>query len=107
MIHSSARRVLTLLLAVFVTVSLNLSSLQASSMASEMAKMTAMSDMDSSMSGDCQKCPSMRDGAAMPAMCSAVCVPPAMATILPEAAETFAFAQNAFLTLGRLISRPA
>lgn len=97
MIHSSARRLLTLLLAVLVTLSLNLSAVQASGMASEMARMAAMPGMDSSMSGDCQKCPSKGDGAAMLAVCGTVCVAPAMAMLPQESPATFALAQIAFL----------
>ena len=97
MMRSSTRRLLTLVLAVLVTLSLSLSAVQASGMASEMAKMTAMSGMDSSMSGDCQKCPNKNDGAAMAMACGPVCVAPAMAMLPQDSPATFALAQIAFL----------
>src|SRR5687767_11636908 len=95
--HSSARRLLTLLLAVLVTVSLSFSAVQASGMAFEMAKMATMSGMDSSMSGHCQKCPGNGDGAAMLTACGSVCVAPAMAMLPQDSPATFALAQIAFL----------
>jgi hypothetical protein len=97
MIHSSVRRLLTFLLAVLVTLSLNLSAVQANGMASEMAKMTTMSGMDSSMSGDCQKCPSKSNGAAMATACGPVCAAPAIAMLAQDSPATFALAPIAFL----------
>lgn len=97
MIHSSARRVLTLFLAVLVTLSLNLSAVQASSMSLQMATMPAMSDMDSSKSGDCRKCSSKCDHAAMITACGTVCVAAAIATLPQNSPASFGLAQNAFL----------
>jgi hypothetical protein len=96
MIHFSARRVLTLLLAVLVTLSLSLSAVQASSMASEMAKMAVMSDMDSSMSGDCQKWPNKGNHAAVVGVCGTVCVAPAAAVLPQDSPASVALAQIAF-----------
>ncbi len=96
MMHSSARRLLSFLLAVFVTLSMSLSVVQASVMASQMAEMTemaAMPDMGSAMSGDCRKCPGKSQGAAMIAACGSICVAPAAALLSQDPPVTFTFAQ--------------
>ena len=97
MIHSSARRVLTFVLAVLVTLSLSLSTVAAGNMASEMAKMAAMPDMKSSMSGACQKCSSKSDHAAMIAPCGTACVTPAAAMLPQDSPAAFALALIDFL----------
>lgn len=99
MTHLPARRLLTLLLAVIVTLSMNLSAVQAGGMASEMAKMSAMSGMDNSMPADCQKCPSPSKDhcAAMTAVCGPVCATPAVVMLPQESPATLALAQIAFL----------
>jgi len=96
MIHSSARRLLTFMLAVFVTLGLSLFTVEAGSVASEMAKMAAMSDMKSSMSGTCQKCASKSDHAAMVTACGTICVAPAVAISQQESLPAFALAQIYF-----------
>lgn len=93
MMHSSARRLLSFLLAVFVTLSMSLSVVQASVMVAEMTEMAAMPDMDSAMSGDCQKCPGKSQGAAMIAVCGSICVAPAAALLSQDPPVTFTFAQ--------------
>ncbi len=97
MIHSSARRLLTFMLAVLVTLGLSLSTVEAGSMASEMAKMAAMSDMKSSMFGACQKCAGKGDHAAMVNACGTVCVAPVIAISPQESLPAFALAQIYFL----------
>ncbi len=103
MINSSARRLLTLMLAVLVTLSLSLSTVAAGSMASEMAKMAAMSDMKSSMSGACQKCSSKSGHAAMVAACGTVCAAPAAAMLPQDSPVVFALAHIDFLKRASLL----
>jgi len=93
MIHSSARRLLTLMLAVFVGLSLSLSTVQAGGMASEMAAVSGMKD---SMSGACQKCSSKSDHVAMVTVCGTVCAVPAAAMSPQETLAVFALAQIEF-----------
>ena len=102
MIHSSTRRLLTLMLAVLVTLSLSLSTVAAGGMASEMAAMpdmksSAMPDMKSSMSGACQKCSSKGGHAATVAVCGPVCAVPATAMLPQDSPAASALAQIDFL----------
>lgn len=96
MIKSSARRFLTLVLSVFLTLSLTLSTVQAGSMASEMDKMSAISDNENSTSGACQKCLSKNDHAAIVTVCGTVCMVPAAAMSPQETLAVFALAQIEF-----------
>lgn len=74
----SARQLVTLFLAVFVTVGLSLSAVQASGMT---VKMAMASDMGSSGHDGCQGCPS--DDGTKAISCTATCVAPVLA-VLPE-----------------------
>lgn len=75
----SPRQLITLFLAVFVTVGLSLSAVQASGM---IVKMAMASDMESSGHDRCQGCPSDDDTNAI--SCIATCAVPVLA-LLPEA----------------------
>lgn len=77
MIGSLARPLMTMALAVFVTMAMSLSAVQASGMAS---KMTAMSAMGMSSGGDCHAC-SGGEETGKAAACSVVCTAPAVASV--------------------------
>jgi len=70
------RRVLALLLAVFVVAGLSLSAVQASDMA---VKMSMMSGMGMSGGGDCSGCPDRAANGKGVAACLSVCVVPVVA----------------------------
>lgn len=81
--HWSARKLVALLLAVFVAAGMSLSVAQASGMT---ARMATMSEMDMSAQGGCQDCPDQPGDSGMKAMaCGNVCAAPVLAT-LPAAA---------------------
>lgn len=81
--HWSARKLIALLLAVFIAAGMSLSIAQASSMT---AKMATLSEMDMPDHGDCQDCPDQPRDNGMKAMaCGNVCAAPVLAT-LPVAA---------------------
>ena len=92
-----ARRYLTFVLAILLTVSLNLAAVEASGMASEVAKMASMSGMDNSISGHCQKCSGNGNHAAMIAFCGTTCSAPVPVMLPQEATVTLAFKQMEFL----------
>ena len=80
--HWSARQVFALFLAVFVTVGMSLSVVQATGMT---VKMATASDMGASGHDGCQRC-STGGGDGMKAMsCTTVCLAPVLA-VLPQAA---------------------
>jgi hypothetical protein len=73
MARSSVRRIFVFVLAVLVTVGLNLSAVQAAAAMPEMAKMSMMAGMDKSGDHGCKQCGGdMGGGKAM--VCSPVCV---------------------------------
>lgn len=77
----SARQLVALFLAVFVTVGMSLSAVQASDMT---AKMAMASDMGASSHGGCDGCPGGGNDDGMKAMpCATVCVAPVLA-VLPQ-----------------------
>ncbi len=82
----SLRQVLALFLAVFVTVGMGLSAVQASDMT---VKMTMASDMGASGGGDCQPCPAGGDDDGAMAACPSACVAPVFA-LLPQALTVLA-----------------
>jgi hypothetical protein len=76
-----ARQLIALLLTVFVTVGVSLSTVQASDMT---VKMAMVSDMGAPGHGDCQGCPSGGNNDGMKAMpCATICVAPVLA-VLPQ-----------------------
>lgn len=80
----SARKLVALLLAVFVTVGMSLSAVQASGMS---AKMAMASDMLGSVHDGCPGCPTSGGNDGMKATaCGIVCVAPVLA-VLPEGAS--------------------
>lgn len=83
----SARQILVLLLAVFVTTGMALSAIQASEMT---AKMAVASDMGASGHDGCKSCPNGSGDNGVKAMtCGAVCVASVLA-VLPQAAPVLA-----------------
>ena len=91
----SARKLVALFLAVFVTVGVSLSAVQATDMSVKMAMTT---DMSSSTHDGCPGCPNGGNGHGMKAMmCSVVCAVPVVA-VLPEGASTPAVEQPIFFT---------
>lgn len=75
MILRSARKVAIVLLAIFVTASVSLSAVGASTMSYNMDKMAMSSDLNDH--GDCPACPAANDDAnASLVICEAVCLTP-------------------------------
>lgn len=81
MTHRPVRQILALFLAVFVTVGMSLSAVQASDMA---AKMTMSSDMSGSSDDGCQGCPAGGGDDGAMASCPPNCMAPVLA-LLPHA----------------------
>jgi hypothetical protein len=78
----SARQLIAIFLAVFVTMGMSLSAVQATDMT---AKMAMASDMGGPGNDGCQGCPAGGDDSGMKAMtCTPICVAPVMA-VLPYA----------------------
>lgn len=76
----SARKLVAMFLAVFVTVGMSLSAVQASGMS---ARMAMASDMAGSSHDGCQGCPTGSDDGMKAMACGSICTAPALA-VLPE-----------------------
>ena len=76
----SARQLFIFVLAVFVTVGMSQSTVQAINMT---AKMTMASQMDGSVAEGCQACPAGDDDGIKAAYCAVACVPPILA-VFPQ-----------------------
>lgn len=83
MTNWSLRRIFALMLAVFVTVGLNASVVQASDMA---LKMSASSGMSVNSHGDCHTCDGGNSDKSKPMVCTVACVAPVLIAV-PEVGQ--------------------
>lgn len=92
MANWSARQVLALLLAVFVTLGISLSVVQASSMAPAMAatSITKMSMADASGHDGCKDCADLSPDGVKAVACGSSCVAPTFALLPLASASSFA-----------------